>query len=116
MKLTKAQYTFFEGFTKNAIKNLLISQTKPEYAEQVLAASDEVLEGANLKTLVEAIGTAFLAQTDFKTIIKVDKFLKSPEYLAVTNASSAVLVGVADELAEVLAATAQGVSAAVDAE
>lgn len=116
MKLTKAQYTFFEAFTKNAVKNLLLSQTKPEFADQVLAASEEVLEKADLKVLSEAIGTMFLAHVDFKTIVKVDKFLKSPDYIAVTDASSVVLLGVSDELAEVLAATAQSVSEKVEAE
>lgn len=114
--LTKAQKEFFTKFTKTAIQNLLISQTKPEYTAQVLEASAAVLEVADLTTLRDAIAEGFMALVDFKTLSKVDKFLRSEEYVKTNQAANEVISAVETELGEMLHSVALAISETVEGE
>lgn len=115
-KLTKVQRAFFEEFTKNSIKNLLLSQALPQYAEDVALAIDDVLADADVSVLSGAIADGFLAQIEFKTLQKVDKFMKSPEYVQANEAASAVLATVQEELGANLRAVADAIAATLDAD
>ena len=109
MALTKVQKEFFTEFAKTAITNLLISQVPEEYTEAVLEAAEESLAGANMSVLADAIGAEFMDRVDFKDIKKVDKFLRSVEYQAVSAAAGKVVQAVHDELGKMLALTALAV-------
>jgi len=109
MALTKVQKEFFTEFAKTAVTNLLLSQVPEEYAEAVLKAAEESFASADMSVLSEAIGVEFMARVDFKDVKKVDKFLRSVEYQAVSTAASEVLQAVHDELGKMLALTAVAV-------
>lgn len=115
-KLTKAQKEFFTKFTKTAIQNILLTQVKPEYAAAVRDASTAALAEADISSLRDAVAREFLARTDFKTVVRVDKFLSSEDYAHVNRVASEVLESVEGELGAMLHAVADTISETVVAE
>ena len=111
IKLTNTQKEFFATFTKNAIQNILVSQTAPEYVQVVQAVAADILKDADVSALAEGIGKSFLTNIDFKTLSKVDKFLKSPEYIKSVEASAIALASLHSEIGDLVQDTANMVSA-----
>lgn len=115
IKLTKTQKEFFTTFTKNAIQNILVAQTTPEYAQVVRDVTEDILEDADVSALADGIGKSFLTNIDFKTLSKVDKFLKSPEYVKSVEASAIALASLHSEIGDLVQETANMVSAVLGA-
>ncbi|MNF75270.1 hypothetical protein D3C84_573290 [compost metagenome] len=115
IKLTKAQRVFFAQFASQAIQNLIIAQARPEVAEAVAEAASGIVAEKDLSVVTEAIGQAFLSQVDFKTLVSVDKFIKSQAYQDVMTASNHVLSALAEEIGTELREVAEAVSEALAA-
>lgn len=102
-KLTKAQKEFFGAFASNAVENILGPVLEFKGVEISNDQLMEVVKTLDLTELTQAIGQAFLDRVDFKTILKVDKFMKSDEFSSVVMASSEVNGLVQGELIQVVA-------------
>lgn len=102
-KLTKAQKEFFGAFSANAVENILGPVLEFKGVEITPEQVAEVVATLDLKDLTNAIGFAFLERVDFKTIVKVDKFMKSEEFMSVVTASSEVNAAVQSELVQIVA-------------
>lgn len=103
VKLTKAQREFFGAFASNAVENILGPVLEFKGIEITPEQVSEVVKTLDLKELTAAIGAAFMERVDFKTILKVDKFMKSEEFTKVVMASSEVNALVQGELVQVIA-------------
>lgn len=103
VKLTKAQREFFGAFAYNAVENILIPLLELKGIELDAEQAAVVMGGIDLKDLTQAIGEGFLAQIDFKTISKVDRFMKSEDFVKVITASTAVNAAVEAELVQIIA-------------
>lgn len=103
-KLTKTQRGYFAEFAKNDLSNFLF----PILAEQGVTMNAEVAEKLmamiNLDEYAEIVGTKFLELVDFKTIKRVDKIMKSDEFIKVMNASYEVSDAVHEERIRILSA------------
>ena len=102
-KLTKGQREFFNVFARGAVAGILgpvLEFKGVEISEEQLAA---VIDTIDLTDLTRAIGQQFIARVDFKTIQKVDKFMKSEEFAKVIQASSEVNALVQAELVQAIA-------------
>lgn len=102
VKLTKGQKEFFQGFAFNAVSTLLVGvheMNGSDVPAEVLIAQVQALD---MTELVQEIGEQFLARVPFKTIQKVDKFLKSDEAVSVVVASTEVSNAINDSLVEVI--------------
>lgn len=115
MKLTKVQKEFFLQFTRNAIQNLIISQTHVDYLDIVKPVAAQVAAEADLDVLSQALGEKFLENIDFKTLKKVDQFLKSPEYQRSVEASAIALAGLHAEVGAAVQETASKIESALAA-
>lgn len=103
VKLTKAQREFFGTFASNAVENILAPVLEFKGVEITAEQVVEVVKTLDLTELTNAIGRAFLARVDFKTIVKVDKFMKGEEFTSVVLASSEVNALVQSELVQIVA-------------
>lgn len=103
IKLTKAQREFFGAFATNAVQNILIPLLELKGVELNAEQAEAVMKTIDLKDLTQAIGEGFLGHVDFKTIIKVDRFMKSEEFVKVIAASTAVNHAVESELVQIIA-------------
>lgn len=103
VKLTKAQKEFFGAFASNAVENILGPVLEFKGVEITGEQVAEVVKTLDLTDLTNAIGRAFIERVDFKTIVKVDKFMKSEEFLSVVLASSEVNALVQSELVQIVA-------------
>lgn len=112
-KLTKAQREFFTQFTANALTNLIVQGAAPEYQMQVLEIARAHFSENVPADLVESAGKLFLEQAGFATIKRVDAFLKSEEYAAVSRASSVVLTALEEEFGKALVDGADAVETAI---
>ena len=113
MKLTKAQKEFFTDFTRNALKNLLISQVHSDYLDTVKPVAEQVVEAADVAVLSQAVGEKFLENIDFNTLKRVDKFLKSEDYQRSVEASAVALAGLHQEIGVMVQDIARGVEEAL---
>lgn len=102
-KLTKAQREFFGAFASNAVENILGPVLEFKGVEITAAQVSEVVKTLDLTELTNAIGRAFIERVDFKTIVKVDKFMKGEEFTKVVLASSEVNALVQSELVQIVA-------------
>jgi len=102
-KLTKAQREFFGSFAHNAVENILIPLLEIKGIELNAEQAKAVMETIDLKDLTQAIGEGFLERVDFKTISKVDRFMKSEDFTKVIAASTDVNAAVQAELVQVIA-------------
>jgi len=103
VKLTKAQKEFFGTFASNAVENILGPVLEFKGVEITAEQVREVVKTLDLTDLTNAIGRAFIERVDFKTILKVDKFMKSEEFASVVAASTEVNGLVQGELVQVVA-------------
>jgi hypothetical protein len=102
-KLTKAQKEFFGKFASNAVENILGPVLEFRGVEITAEQVSNVVATLDLTTLTEAIARAFIDRVDFKTIVKVDKFMKGEEFTNVVTASSEVNALVQGELIQIIA-------------
>lgn len=103
VKLNKAQREFFGTFAANAVENILGPVLEFKGVEITAAQVAEVVKTLDLTELTNAIGRAFIERVDFKTIVKVDKFMKGEEFTSVVLASSEVNALVQSELVQIVA-------------
>lgn len=103
VKLTKAQKEFFGSFAVNAVENILGPVLEFKGVEITAEQVAEVVKTLDLTDLTNAIGRAFIERVEFKTILKVDKFMKSEEFSSVVMASSEVNGLVQSELVQIIA-------------
>lgn len=103
VKLNKAQREFFGAFSRNAVSNIL----GPVLAYKGVEITDEQLAGVvdtiDMSTLTQAIAEAFMERVDFKTLVKVDRFMRGDEFMSVVAASSEVNAAVQAELVQIIA-------------
>jgi hypothetical protein len=102
-KLTKAQKEFFGTFAANAVENILGPVLEFKGVEITAEQVSAVVKTLDLSQLTNAIGSAFIDRVDFKTILKVDKFMKSVEFASVVAASTEVNGLVQSELVQIIA-------------
>ena len=103
IKLTKAQREFFGAFAHNAVENILIPLLELQGVELDTDQAAAVMSHIDLKDLTQAIGEGFLERVDFKTITKVDRFMKSDDFVKVISASTDVNAAVEAELVQIIA-------------
>lgn len=103
VKLTKVQREFFTNFSRNAVSNILAPVLAFKGVEITDEQVAEVVATIDLTTLTQAIADAFLERVDFKILQKVDKFMRSDEFMSVVAASSEVNAMVQSELVQVIA-------------
>lgn len=101
-KLTKAQKEFFTVFAQNAVAGILIPVLEHQGFKPDVDVVQDVVKGLEMKSLVNAIGKSFLDRVDFKSLQKVDKFMKSEEFMKIVAASAEVNALVQDELIAVV--------------
>lgn len=95
-KLTKMQKEFFSNFANTAVANLLgpvLDYKGVEISEEGLLAA---ISTVDLSELTQAIGEEYLKHADFKTIKKVDAFMRSEEFQTVVKASADVQAAIND--------------------
>lgn len=100
-KLTKTQKAFFEKFAKNILTNtILMDMTSKgfEVTDEVVVQVQKLVDQQNVDSLVTAVGTAMLERAEFKTLVKVEKFLNSEEARTATRAAQEVGATVQEEL------------------
>lgn len=102
-KLPKAQREFYGAFARNAVQNILAPILEFRGLDISQEGLDAVLDQVDLTSLTAAIAAGFNERVDFKTIVKVDKFMKSEEFLNVAQASGEVNALVQSALIEVVA-------------
>lgn len=108
-KLTKKQREFFLEYTKGLIQNALVQGSHPEYAEPVLIASSVVLEDMDISPLADLLGKEFLSVLEFKQLDKVDKFLRSEEYIHTVSTANEVIAAQAASIGAVVVEAAKAV-------
>ncbi|CUR44344.1 hypothetical protein VCM_00142 [Pseudomonas phage VCM] len=89
-KLTKAQREFFTEFARNDLGNALFPILAAQGLQITKEVGDEVLDAIDLSSYIELIGAAFLERADFATIKRVDKIMKSEDFMNVIVASHQV--------------------------
>lgn len=102
-KLNKAQKEFFGKFAANAVENILGPVLEFKGVDITAEQVSEVVKTLDLTELTNAIGRSFMDRVDFKTIVKVDKFMKGEEFINVVLASSEVNALVQSELVQIVA-------------
>lgn len=102
VKLTKVQKEFFQGFAFNAVSTLLVGVHDLNGSDTPVDEIIAQVQDTDLTGLVQEIGEQFLARVPFKTLQKVDKFLKSDESVSVVVASTEVSNAVNDSILEII--------------
>ncbi|MBJ2242504.1 DUF7375 domain-containing protein [Pseudomonas sp. MF6768] len=87
MKLTKAQQQFFTRFVEDATRSTL---QDVRTSEEI----DDFIAGTDLSPMVQEYAESLLKQVDFTALKRVDRFLRSDEYLAVMAAIENTLTDV----------------------
>lgn len=102
IKLTKAQREFFGAFAFNAVTGLLVAVHEMNDSDAETEDLVGIVQDTDLSELTQLIGENFLARVDFKTLVKVDKFLKSEDAVNVVVASTEVSNSINDKLIEIV--------------
>lgn len=89
-KLTKAQREFFSEFARNDLGNALFPILAAQGLQLTKEIGDEVLDAIDLSAYTELVGQSFLERADFATIKKIDKIMKSEDFIKVIVASHQV--------------------------
>lgn len=100
IKLTKAQREFFGAFAFNAVTGLLVAVHEMNGSDAATEDLVGLVQDADLSAVTQLIAEEFLSRVDFKTLVKVDKFLKSEEAVSVVVASTEVSNSINDTLIE----------------
>lgn len=108
VKLTKAQKEFFGAFAFNAVTGLLVAVHDMNGSETPQEELVGQVQDTDLSKLTQLIGQKFLERVDFKTLVKVDKFLKSEEAISVVVASTEVSNSINEELIELVSTLIPG--------
>jgi len=94
-KLSKQQKEFFQSFVRETIVGIVSQISGEETAGRLPAVADIILKESlavgNLDHIVDAFATAMLDKVDFKTLKKVDAFMKSDDYIKVMLAMQEVV-------------------------
>lgn len=102
IKLTKAQREFFGAFAFNAVTGLLVAVHEMNDSDAETEDLVGIVQDTDLSELTQLIGEKFLERVDFKTLVKVDKFLKSEDAVNVVVASTEVSNSINDKLIEIV--------------
>lgn len=102
VKLTKVQKEFFHGFAFNAVSTLLVGVHDMNGSDVPLEDLYAQVQSTDLSELVQEIGEHFLARVPFKSLQKVDKFLKSDEAVSVVVASTEVSNAINGSMLEII--------------
>jgi len=102
MKFNKAQREFFKTYAVQTVKTALTHVAAQNGLEINQDALDRAMDVVNLEPLAEAAGKAFLERVEFKTLVKVDKYVQSEDFLKVAQAGAEVSQAINAELSEVL--------------
>lgn len=100
-KLTKAQKEFFDKFAKNILTNTILMDmgTKGfDVTDEVVEQVQKLVDQQNVDSLVNAVGAALLERVEFKTLVKVEKFLNTEEARTAMQAAQEVGASVQEEL------------------
>lgn len=103
VKLNKAQKAFFGEFAHNAVTGILGPVLEFKGVEITPEQLEDVVATLDLSDLTNAIGREFLERVSFKTLVKVDNFMKGEEFNSVVQASTIVNAMVQSELVQVVA-------------
>lgn len=94
-KLSKQQKEFFQSFVRETIVGIVSQISGEETAGRLPAVADIILKESlavgNLDHIVDATATAMLDKVDFKTLKKVDAFVRSEDYVKVMMATHSVV-------------------------
>jgi hypothetical protein len=102
IKLTKAQKEFFGAFAFNAVTGLLVAVHEMNGSDEPTENLVGKVQDTDLTALTQLIGEKFLERVEFKTLVKVDKFLKSEDAVSVVVASTEVSNSIDRELIELV--------------
>lgn len=103
VKLTKAQKEFFGAFAFNAVTGLLVAVHEMNGSETPQEELVGLVQDTDLSAITQLIGQKFLERVDYKTLVKVDKFLKSEDAISVVVASTEVSNSINNELIAIVA-------------
>jgi phage-related baseplate assembly protein len=73
---------FFERFAKNIITNTVLiqlSEAGNTITDDLSQTVQEAVNGQDVSSLTEAVGVALLERVEYKTLVKVEKFLVSED-------------------------------------
>lgn len=104
-KLTKKQVEFFDNFARNMLVNTLLikldseGRLPPQEVQDQIAA---IIATADVSVLSKAVGEKLLEEVDFAVLVKVEKFLNSPEAKKAMVAAQKVGAAVEEEIYDVL--------------
>lgn len=102
-KLTKAQKEFYGVVARQAVHNILRPILEFRGVEIDDEGFDKVVDTIDLSDLTNQIGLAFNERVEFTTMKRVDKFLKSEDYIQVMTAFGEVNALVQAALIETVA-------------
>ena len=113
-KLTPTEKKFFEQHVVETVVGTLaqvLNDQPQEYMQAMLATTRAILTNSvqegNLDEVVTKAGLALLQKVPFKTIQKVDKFMRSEDYQAVmVGAATVVQTDMREEFMDLTAAAA----------
>ena len=94
-KLTKQQKDLFERLVRETVVGIVSQVTGEQTDGRLPAVADIILKESlavgNLDHVVDAVAESLLAKVDFKTLKKVDTFMKSDDYIKVMLAMQEVV-------------------------
>lgn len=73
---------FFERFAKNIITNTVLLELSNQgntITDDLSEKIQQAINGQDVSTLTQAVGVAMLERVEYKTLLKVEKFLVSEE-------------------------------------
>lgn len=111
-KISKVQKEFFGKLLEDTVVTIVAQIAQDEYKEQLPAVAGVILKQSfaegKLDQAVSAIAEAMLTKVDFKTLKKVDTFMKSDDFVKVIQATHEVVFQeLRGELMELVAAVAE---------
>ena len=111
-KISKVQKEFFGKLLEDTVVTIVAQIAQDEYKEQLPAVAGVILKQSitegKLEEAVSNIAEAMLANVDFKTLKKVDTFMKSDDFVKVIQATHEVVFQeMKEELMELVVAVAE---------
>lgn len=111
-KISKVQKEFFGKLLEDTVVTIVAQIAQDEYKEQLPAVAGVILKQSlaegKLDQAVSTVAEAMLAKVDFKTLKKVDAFMKSDDFVKVIQATHEVVFQeLRGELMELVAAVAE---------
>lgn len=111
-KISKVQKEFFGKLLEDTVVTIVAQIAQDAYKEQLPAVASVILKQSlaegKLDAAVGSVAEAMLAKVDFKTLKKVDTFMKSDDFVKVIQATHEVVFQeLKEELMELVAAVAE---------